>query len=277
MNGYERYLGEPNTIHPGGMLFYKTFEIDTLNSFKNRRVRVYLPSTYDFNNPNHRFKTIYMLDGKNLFDDYTSFVGEWHIDESIEESISKGKSDGYIVIGIDAPETDIDRSLEMSIEGVNRKKKYQMGEGYAYKLAKFIFEVVKPDIDNSFYTLKEKEYTGVGGSSMGGLMAFYLAMEYREYIKYALCFSPAFFLLDWNSFKSYLDKKVNHDSPKIYFYTGGKGFEALFVEPTIQTFNYFINKGYKDNDIKLLYDSEKEHNEVAWSIYFPEMLRRIDQ
>lgn len=110
MNGYERYLGEPNTIHPGGMLFYKTFEIDTLNSFKNRRVRVYLPSTYAFNNPNHRFKTIYMLDGKNLFDDYTSFVGEWHIDESIEDSISKGESDGYIVIGIDAPETDIDRS-----------------------------------------------------------------------------------------------------------------------------------------------------------------------
>ncbi len=277
MNGYEQYFGEPNTIHPSGRVFYKTFHMDTLNSFSERRVRVYLPSTYDFDNPNHRFKTIYMLDGKNLFDDYTSFVGEWHIDESIEESINRGESDGYIVIGIDAPETDIDRSLEMSIEGVNRKKKYQMGEGYAYKLAKFIFEVVKPDIDENFHTLREKEFTGVGGSSMGGLMAFYLAMEYREHINYALCFSPAFFLLDWNSFKSYLDKKVNKDSPKIFFYTGGKGFESLFVEPTLQTYNYFMNKGYSHDDIKLLYDSEKEHNEAAWAIYFPEMLRRIDQ
>ena len=30
------------------------------------------------------YNFIYMFDGKNLFDDYTSFVGEWHIDETIE-------------------------------------------------------------------------------------------------------------------------------------------------------------------------------------------------
>ena len=92
MNGYKLYTKEPNTIIRGGRVYTKVFHIETNNDFKDRLVRVYLPSTYDFNNPNRRFKTIYMLDGKNLFDDYTSFVGEWGIDESVESFINKGRS-----------------------------------------------------------------------------------------------------------------------------------------------------------------------------------------
>ena len=38
-----------------------------LNKDKERLVRVYLPSNYDFNNPNKRFPVMYMMDGKNLF------------------------------------------------------------------------------------------------------------------------------------------------------------------------------------------------------------------
>ena len=277
INDYELYTGEPNSIHPNGRVFYKTFYFDTLNDFKNRRVRVYLPSTYDFNDPNRRFKTIYMLDGKNLFDDYTSFVGEWGIDESIEDIINNNEGDGYIVIGIDAPETDIDRSLEMSIEGLTRNNKHRLGEGYAYKLGDFIFKTVKPDIDKTFFTKSDKESTGVGGSSMGGLMAFYLSMEYPKYIKYSLAFSPAFFLFNWDSLKRYLDKKVNKHCPKIYFYIGGKGFERVFVESTLRVYNYFLMRRFSHNDIKLLYDSDKEHNEKAWREYFPLMIERIDQ
>ena len=124
MNGYKQYLNKPNTIDYRARVYFKTFHFETNNSFKSRRVRVYIPSTYVFNNPNHRFKVIYMLDGKNLFDDYTSFVGEWGVDESIEDMIANHVNDGYIVVGVDAPETDIDRSLEMSPQGIKRNKKY---------------------------------------------------------------------------------------------------------------------------------------------------------
>ena len=176
MNGYNLYTNTPNTIDYRARVYFKTFHFETKNDFKDRLVRVYIPSTYNFDDPNHRFKVIYMMDGKNLFYDYTSFVGEWGIDESIEAMIQNHINDGYIVVGIDAPNTDIDRSLEMSPDELRRNKKYQLnGKGYASLLGKFIFEVVKPDIDKTFYTLPD--YTGVGGSSMGGLMAFYLATE----------------------------------------------------------------------------------------------------
>lgn len=274
MNGYELYLKEPNTIHPKARVYFKTFKIDTNNNFKERLVRVYIPSTYDFDNPNKRFKVIYMLDGKNLFDDYTSFVGEWGIDESIESMIEKGENDGFIVVGIDAPNTDIDRSLEMSPLGIKRTHKSELkGEGYAHKLGKFIFEVVKPDIDKTFFTIKDS--VGVAGSSMGGLMAFYLAVEYPDIIDFSLVFSPAFFLFKWDNFKSYLDRKVKDNLPKIFFYVGGQGFERVFVESTLRTYNYLMDRGYSHEHIKLIYDSDKEHNEKAWREYFPLMLTRI--
>lgn len=275
MNGYKQYLNEPNTIDSRARVYFKTFHFETNNSFKSRRVRVYIPSTYDFNNPDHRFKVIYMLDGKNLFDDYTSFVGEWGIDESIEDMIANHINDGYIVVGVDAPETDIDRSLEMSPQGIKRNKKYDLkGQGYAHLLGRFIFEIVKPDIDKTFYTLPD--YTGVGGSSMGGLMAFYLACEYKE-IKFSLAFSPAFFLFKWDNFKTYLDRVIDNRLPKIYFYIGGQGFEKIFVETTLRTYNYLLDKGFSHDHIKLIYDSDKEHNEAAWREYFPLMLRRIEE
>ena len=46
INGYERYLGEPNTIHPNARIYYKYFNIDTNNSFTNRLIRVYIPLPY---------------------------------------------------------------------------------------------------------------------------------------------------------------------------------------------------------------------------------------
>lgn len=215
-----------------------------------------------------------MLDGKNLFDDYTSFVGEWGIDESIEDMIERKVNDGFIVVGIDAPNTDIDRSLEMSPKGIKRTHKNELkGEGYAHLLGNFIFNVVKPDIDKNFFT--QPDYTGVAGSSMGGLMAFYLALEYQQEIKFSLAFSPAIFLFKWDNFKAYLNRKVTQNLPKIFFYVGGVGFERVFVETTLRTYNYLIDYGFDSDHIKLIYDSDKEHNEKAWREYFPIMLERI--
>ena len=278
INGYELYTKEPNTICFGARVYTKTFHFDTKNDFKERLIRVYLPSTYDFSNPNKRFKTIYMLDGKNLFDDHTSFVGEWGIDESIERMIQEGKTEGYIVIGIDAPNENIARSQEMSPDGLIRNKRYEMpGSGYASLLGDFIFNVVKKDIDQTFFTKPEREFTGVGGSSMGGIMAFYLGMEYPDKIKYCLNFSPAFFLFKWDSFRKYLEEKVNKNSPRQFFYVGGNGFEKLFVESTLRTYNYFMSCDFSHDDVKMLFDSEMEHNEKAWRIYFPLALESIDK
>lgn len=270
INDYLLYEKEPNTIHPKGRVYVKTFFFNTNNRFKKRLVRVYLPSTYDFNNPEKRFSVLYMLDGKNLFDDYTSFVGEWGIDEIIESQIEKGLDEGRIVVGIDAPKTNIARTLEMTPKGIEPSiKGYDTNSGYAELLGEFIFNDVKNDIDKTFYTKTDKEHTGVGGSSMGGLMAFYLGRTYPHKVSYALCFSPAFFLFQWESFQKMLEEfYVGGPIPKYYFYVGGVGFEGEFVKATEDTYKYFKSLGYDDKTVKYVYDPTQEHNEKAWNKHF---------
>ena len=276
INGFIRYLKEPNSIHPSARVFTKVIHVEVDNEYKDRLVRIYLPSTYDFSNPNKRFPVIYMFDGKNLFDDYTSFVGEWGIDESIEEMISNGETDGIIVVGIDSAPTNIDRSEEMIPEEVAITKKYFKNvKGYASKLGDYIFKELKEEIDSTFYTLSDKKNTGVGGSSMGGLMSYYLYYKYKDYIGYSLSFSPAFFLLTKKSLKENLETYINNPENlgKMFLYVGGVGFESLFTEPTKYAYEHFRNVGFKDDQVHLLIDMSQEHNERAWRIYFKDAIR----
>ena len=272
INGFVKWTKEPNSVSPLGTLLTKTVRIDTNNNYKDRLIRVYLPSTYEFDNPNKRFPVIYMFDGKNLFDDYTSFVGEWGIDETIEEFIKQGKQD-YIVVGIDAPNVDIDRTLEMTPENIKYSKyfSYKDKVGYAEVFASSVVNIIKPLIDSSFYTLIERENTLVGGSSMGGQMSFLMGLYYPEVFSVCLNFSPAFFLHNWNEYKNYVEKHLSKNTPKMLFYVGGKGFEALFVNATKRMHKLFLSRGL---EIDFIFDEKEEHNEKAWRHYFPIMLDR---
>lgn len=274
INGFELYTKEPNTLDKRGHLYTKIVFFNTPNKFKDRLIRVYLPSTYEFDNPNKKFPVIYMMDGKNLFDDYTSFVGEWGIDETIEDYIEKGITDGFIVVGVDAPNENVARTLEMSFDDVPTKKRVSFGQGYANIFGDYIFKTVKKVVDSTFHTLTDKENTYVGGSSMGGLMAYYLASHYEDKIEAALCFSPAFFLLNEHRFNTFLKTTLNKNLPHLFFYVGNVGFENVFVKTTLST-HEFYKKNYSGYDGILYFDEYKEHNEPAWKEYFPKALDYI--
>ena len=178
---FELYKKRPNTISKG-FLYTAELEFDVPNVDRKRLVRVYLPSTYDFENPDNRFAVMYMMDGKNLFDDYTSYVGEWHVDEAIEKRIRQHK-EACIIVGIDSAKKDIDRTLEMTPHSDHIAYYDDDTElGYAEDLADSIMNFLKPLIDETFFTLSDYLNTAIGGSSMGGLMAFYMGMKYKEEI-----------------------------------------------------------------------------------------------
>ena len=55
INGFKLYNKKPNTISKGA-LYIKEIYVDVNNEDKKRLIRVYLPSNYDFENPNKRFQ-----------------------------------------------------------------------------------------------------------------------------------------------------------------------------------------------------------------------------
>ena len=64
----------------------------------------------------------------------------------------------------------------------------------------------------------------IGGSSMGGLISYYIGMKYTDVFGQVLSFSPAFWMYSEETIASVVDSYdySNADNlPKVFLYTGG--------------------------------------------------------
>jgi len=235
------------------------FFIPQLNRI--RRVWVYLPPTY--NSSSKKYPVLYMHDGQNVFDDATSFSGEWGVDEAIDTLGLKYRE--CIVIGID---NGGDKRLneycpyDFSLNGIAANSTTNVGEGRKY--VDFLVKTLKPFIDKKYRTLKDSKNTFTAGSSMGGLISMYAVLEYPKIFGGAGVFSPAF----WVAPKIFDDikakgKKVN---AKIYFYAGDAEGESM-VPMTIRAFNE-MHRVSKSKMAEVIRAGGK-HNEPRWRVEFP--------
>lgn len=266
---FKLYNKRPNTISKGGHVYTYNIFFDIPNEYKLRTIRVYLPSTYEFDNPNKRFKVIYMCDGQNCVDHYTSAYGEWMMDETIESRV-KRNLEVPIVVGFDCPNEEFTRIQEMTpiSDGMSYFKNKE-GICYGEIYGEFFIKNIKPLIDETFYTLPDYEHTAFGGSSMGGLTAFYMGNKYKDVISFSLCFSPAFLAYKYDSLRQNLKKyDLNpNNRGRFYFYVGGVGFESRFIRSTFLVYNYLKKIGFDNNQVKLVFDSNEIHHEKAWAKY----------
>lgn len=265
------YDTKPNTI-TGGTLYTAEVKIETLKEEQNRLVRIYLPSNYNFKKPSLRFPVIYMFDGKNLFDKYTSFLGEWEVDEVIEQR-NKQHKQTYIIVGIDSASSNVGRIEEMlpsnnNLTGIDNLPNNLWAGGEL--LSQFIVNKLKPEIDKLFYTIPSKCATAIAGSSMGGLLSFYMGIKYREIFGMSFCFSPAFCLYEDSYFiNKLINSSINTNSlGKIYLLVGNVEYENQFVKLTKKTYDILLNKGMNLKQIKLVHDNEGIHHESFWNKYF---------
>jgi predicted alpha/beta superfamily hydrolase len=130
----------------------------------NRRdILVYLPPSY--HEGEGRYPVIYMQDGQNLFDEATSYAGEWGVDETME---ALGREEGLEAIIVGVPNMGIQRVDEYS---PFRDRRLGGGRGDDY--LRFLTQTLKPQIDRDFRTLGGRKHTGILGSSLGGLISLY--------------------------------------------------------------------------------------------------------
>lgn len=256
---------EPTVV---GQLNLESVASDGLLPDQSRTIRVWLPQGYDANDTSKRYPVLYMHDGQNVFDNSTSFAGEWKVDETITDEMSKGYG-GCIVVGIDS--VDETRMSELS-------PPFTKGDLTGENYAKYIVEKVKPYVDGKYNTKPEREFTGIGGSSMGGAMSFYMGMKYSDIFGYEVCFSPALVYWEDKDLEAYMKSmkfKGNKKLPKIFVYAGGIGIgngmgndEASLTRYVDFVKDKLIANGYPKDNIKTLVDENAGHSEDAWSKYF---------
>ena len=266
---FKLYTKKPNAIDYGYL--YTMNVVLPVPHCKNRTVRVYLPENYD---ESERYPVIYMADGQNIVDRYTTAYGEWDIDIHEHNLIQQGVRP-FIVVGIDCPNIGhLYRTQEYSLMDVPVARRYAGRnydkKAYSQSLMDYVVKVLKPLIDATFPTLSDRDNTGVGGSSMGGIFSFNFATVYKDVFGFALSFSPAFHIYEQKVFDEYV-KSLNlnpEEYGKFFFYTGDVEFEHLFFKPTIEMYKYFRSCGFSHDQVRLIVDSSKPHAEASWSEYF---------
>jgi Predicted hydrolase of the alpha/beta superfamily len=227
------------------------FRIPQLN--RVRRVWIYLPP--DYNASHSRYGVLYMHDGQNVFDDSTSFAGEWGVDE-VMDSISAKKKE-MIVVGID----------NGGAKRINEYCPYDMerfGKGEGDQYLEFLAKTLKPYIDKNYRTRKRKEDTYIAGSSMGGLISMYAVLKYPKVFGGAGVFSPAF----WVGPKIFDDIKTKGKlvNSKIYFYCGRQENETM--EPDmIKAFEEMRKVSQSKMETSVRPDGK--HTESIWREEFP--------
>lgn len=227
------------------------FDIPQLG--RQRRVWIYLPA--DYATSHKKYPVIYMHDGQNLFDEYTSGYGEWGIDEIMDKLPAQDES---IIVGVDHG-------------GENRIMEYdpydsKYGKGRGDDYVDFLVHTLKPYIDANYRTKKNAQHTTIAGSSMGGLISMYAILKYPEVFGNAGVFSPAFWIAP-DIYKLAQQKNLPAKA-RVYFVCGDIEDKTM-VDDMKKMADILQAKGIDEANIPTVVMQGEKHNEKQWSKDFP--------
>lgn len=252
LNGQEKQ----STAQPNVKIISENFEMPQLH--RNRRIWVYLPP--DYATSKKKYPVMYLHDGQNLFDDRTSYAGEWQIDEALNKIFAQSK-ESAIVVGID-------NGGEKRIEELSPFKNSKYGGGNGENYLNFIVETLKPYIDKNYRTKSRRKYTTLGGSSLGALISVYGGVKYPETFGKILAFSNAFWFNSSELNDFIRNSKTNLKTQKYYFVQGKHESEDM-DEQTLKVINSLKLRKVKPKNIYNRSDEDGKHNEMYWRREFP--------
>jgi predicted alpha/beta superfamily hydrolase len=237
----------------------EAYEIPHLNA--TRKISALLP--YDYYESERKYPVLYLQDGQNLFNPNAPF-GDWAIDQSMEMLATHGLKD-LIIIAIDHGERE--RIIEY-LPYFN----HRFGQGKGRHYIDFMKEKLIPYVNKKYRTLTHYSQTGIGGSSMGGLISLYAGLSEPDIFGKMMIFSPSL----WISKIIYYQAKAFKPlaDTMIYLYAGAK--ESNSHVPNVERLEKILIK--KTNDfpaltMKVVINDEGEHREIYWKHEFPKALK----
>ncbi len=228
---------------------------------RERSVRVYLPPSYA-QQAERRYPVIYFHDGQNLFDDATSYAGEWGADELLDRLAPQG---------LEAIAVGIDNGGARRMTELNPWDHPRFGKGEGWDYLRFLVEVVKPTIDGRFRTKAQAASSALIGSSMGGLITHAALHRYREVFGLGGVLSPSFWIapqaLDLARAEPLLA------SQRVIVYAGGREDGPML--PQAQRMAELLQT--QSPHVRFVEEAQARHNEAAWRAVLPRVLAHLFQ
>ena len=241
----------------GRLEYWKDMPSKFLNAVRN--VEIWTPPDYEENSTN-RYDVLYMQDGQNLFDPRIASTGvDWGVDEAVVRGVKSGRLAPLIVVGIWCTDR---RAMEYS--------PWHLGTNYA----KFLIEELMPKVNQRFRTRTGPEHTGVMGSSLGGLISFWLCWQYPKVFGRAGCLSTHF---PWTGKlppdtggPPLIELEIARGATfphgvRLYFDYGTRGIDATYEPMQAKVNAWLTGQGLKPGEDFIARKFEgADHNEAAW-------------
>jgi len=223
-----------------------------------RDLIIYLPPGYHAQ-PHRQYPVLYLHDGQNLFDGSTSFIPgmDWHVGHTADRCIREGLIEPLIIVGI-------------YNAGKHRLQEYtptrmpRLGGGRASRYARFLIEEVSPFLQSNYRILGGMENTGIGGSSLGGLVSLFLGLRMPHVFGKIAALSPSVW---WNQrvILRFADAAPVHPRPRVWLDIGTSEGGRI-VEDVERFRDVLLRKGWQwGRDLHYERVEGAEHNEAAWA------------
>ncbi len=242
--------------------------------YRNTRyLRVWLPPGYDDGtNAGRHYPVLYLNDGQNLFEATTSFTGvEWQVDETADRLIREGAVPPMIIVGIDNT-------------GKNRIREYMPHRSMHPMMLRvqgkyfpdFLLKEVMPFVEKQYRVDTSPENTGLGGSSLGALIALYTAIAKPGAIGRLLLESPSLWASQRQLIKE--SRAVRIWPERIFLGVGtaemGASERSRSVVDDVRELAAIMRRAVlSEKRLRLVIKAGAGHSEGAWAERFPEALR----
>ena len=243
----------------------QTFDltIPELSGGELRRAYDWLPDAYD-GDPDARFPVLYMFDGQNVFfDEDASFGTSWRM----YDYLNAGQPD-VIVAAVSCSQTG--RMAEYSpFSHENGDAGHVNARGRS--TMEWLLGEFKPSIDAQYRTLPDRDNTLIAGSSMGGLMSLYAALDYNGAFSRAACLSPSLWVHPRKSLRMIERARIAPDTC-IYFDYGTQemGNHPKNTEVLCAACSALLHKGV---DLTFRLVPGGTHSEESWAQRVPVMMK----
>jgi predicted alpha/beta superfamily hydrolase len=242
--------------------------------FKNTRfLRVWLPPGYDdAENGDRHYPVLYLNDGQNLFESSTAFGGvEWGVDETADRLIREGIVRPLIIVGLD--NTGEDRLREYM---PHRSMHPMMLRVQGRRYPDFLIKEVMPFMENAYRVATSPENTGLGGSSLGALIALYTAISRPGVIGRLLLESPSLWASNRQVTKE--SRAVKIWPEKIFLAAGtaeaGSPERSRTVVDDVRELAAIMRRAVLgESRLRMVIKEGAGHTESAWGERFPDALQ----
>lgn len=232
-----------------------------------RAISVYVPPHYD--EERRAYPLLILQDGQNLFDPETAFVRgkTWRVAEHADAAIGAGEVEPLVIAGVA-------NAGERRVAEYTPTRDWKLGGGEAAQYGEMLVQELLPFLRAEYRVREGPAETGLGGSSLGGLLSLWMGLRRPDLFGKLAVLSPSVW---WNHryILRYVDDVATEAQPRprIWLDVGEREGRRTVANAEL-LHEELAKQGWRDEaDVHFEAIADGAHDEASWAERVRPMLR----